>query len=148
MRFLLRHLTSCSINKLTSLKYQVQLPINNVHAIMHGLHDLTGNDDKSLKGESFVCFNCRKINTMKQLTLYFDLLLRGSPSLFSFILFGCFFFFLFFFWNAQHYNYDRCPLHDPHWPTQVIFYPHSLTSNPLTHSSVFDSYYARRRKSI
>ena len=55
MRFLLVHLTSCSINKLTSLKYQVQLPINNVHAIMHGLHDLTGNDhdDKSLKGESF-----------------------------------------------------------------------------------------------
>lgn len=143
MRFLLRNLTSCSINKLTSLKFQVQLPINNVHAIMHGLHDLTGNDDKSLKGESFVCFNCRKINTMKQITLYFDLLLRGSPSLFSFILFGCFFFFffLFFFWNAQHYNYDRCPLHDPHWPTQIIFYPHSPTSNPLTHSSVFDSYY-------
>ena len=146
MRFLLRNLTSCSINKLTSLKFQVQLPINNVHAIMHGLHDLTGNDDKSLKGESFVCFNCRKINTMKQLTLYFDLLLRGSPSLFSFILFGCFFFFFFFlFWNAQHYNYDRCPLHDPHWPTQVIFYPHSPTSKPshgsLTHSSVFDSYY-------
>ena len=124
-------------------------------------------DDKSLKGESFVCFNCRKINTMKQLTLYFDLLLRGSPSLFSFILFGCFFFFFFFFWNAQHYNYDRCPLHDPHWPAQVIFYPHSPTSNPLTHSSVFVSYYtliytsrkginigirsqayARRRKSI
>ena len=97
MRFLLRNLTSCSINKLTSLKFQVQLPINNVHAIMHGLHDLTGNDDKSLKGESFVCFNCRKINTMKQITLYFDPLLRGSPSLFSFILFGCFFFFLFFF---------------------------------------------------
>ena len=96
MRFLLRHLTSCSINKLTSLKFQVQLPINNVDAIMHGLHDLTGNDDKSLKGESFVCFNCRKINTMKQLTLYFDLLLRGSPSLFSFILFGCFFFLFFF----------------------------------------------------
>ena len=90
MRFLLRNLTSCSINKLTSLKFQVQLPINNVHAIMHGLHDLTGNDDKSLKGESFVCFNCRKINTMKQITLYFDPLLRGSRSLFSFILFGCF----------------------------------------------------------
>ena len=70
---------------------------------MHGLHDLTGNDNKSLKGESFFCFNCRKINTMKQLTLYFDLLLRGSPSLFSFILFGCFF----FFWNAQHYNYEQ-----------------------------------------
>ena len=97
MRFLLRNLTSCSINKLTSLKFQVQLPINNVHAIMHGLHDLTGNDDKNLKGESFVCFNCRKINTMKQLTLYFDLLLRGSPSLFSFILFGCCCFFLFLF---------------------------------------------------
>ena len=78
MRFLLSNLTSCSINKLTSLKFQVQLPINNVHAIMHGLHDLTGNDDKNLKGESFVCFNCRKINTMKQLTMYFDLLLRGS----------------------------------------------------------------------
>ena len=97
MQFLLRHLTSCSTNKLTSLKFQVQLPINNVHAIMHGLHDLTGNDDKSLKGESFVCFNRRKINTMKQLTLYFVILLRGSPSLFSFILFGCFFFLFFFF---------------------------------------------------
>ena len=91
MRFLLRHLTSCSINKLTSLKFQVQLPINNVHAIMHGLHDLTGNDDKSLKGESLVCFNFRTINTMKQRTLYCDLLLRGSPSLFSCILFGRFF---------------------------------------------------------
>ena len=97
MGFLLRNLTNCSINKLTSLKFQVQLPINNVHAIMHGLHDLTGNDDKSLKGESFVCFNCRKIDTMKQITLYFDPLLRGSPSLFSFILFGCFFFFFFLF---------------------------------------------------
>ena len=92
MRFLLRNLTSCSINKLTSLKFQVQLPINNVHAIMHGLHDLTGNDDKSLKGESLVCFNFRTINTMKQLTLYCDLLLRGSPSLFSCILFVLFFF--------------------------------------------------------
>ena len=92
MRFLLRHLTSCSINKLTSLKFQVQLPINNVHAIMHGLHDLTGNDDKSLKGESLVCFNFRTINTMKQRTLYCDLLLRGSPSLFSCILFGVFLF--------------------------------------------------------
>ena len=60
---------------------------------MHGLHDLTGNDDKSLKGESLVCFNFRTINTMKQRTLYCDLLLRGSPSLFSCILFGCFFFF-------------------------------------------------------
>ena len=137
MRFLLRNLTSCSINKLTSLKFQVQLPINNVHAIMHGLHDLTGNDDKSLKGESFVCFNRRKINTMKQLTLYFVLLLRSSPSLFSFILFGCFFFFFsfFLFWNAQHYNYDRCPLHDPHWPTQVIFCPHSPTSK-TSHSFI------------
>ena len=137
MRFLLRNLTSCSINKLTLLKFQVQLPISNVHDIMHGLHDLTGNDDKNLKGESFVCFDCRKINTMKQLTLYFDLLLRGSPSLFSFILFGsccCWCCFL----NAQHYNYDRCPLHDPHWHTQIIFYPHSPTSNPLTLSSVFD----------
>ena len=38
--------------KLTSLKFQVQLPIYNVHAIIHELHDLTGNDDKSLKGES------------------------------------------------------------------------------------------------
>ena len=91
MRFLLRNLTSCSINKLTSLKFQVQLPINNVHAIMHGLHDLTGNDDKSLKGELLVCFNFRTINTMKQRTLYCDLLLRGSPSLFSCILFGRFF---------------------------------------------------------
>ena len=80
MRFLLRNLTSCSINKLTSLKFQVQLPIYNVRAIMHRLHDLTGNDDKSLKGESLVCFNFRTINTMKQLTLYYDLLLRGSPS--------------------------------------------------------------------
>ena len=59
---------------------------------MHGLHDLTGNDDKSLKGESLVCFNFRAINTMKQRTLYCDLLLRGSPSLFSCILFNCFFF--------------------------------------------------------
>ena len=58
---------------------------------MHGLHDLTGNDDKSLKGESLVCFNFRTINTMKQRTLYCDLLLRGSPSLFSCILFGRFF---------------------------------------------------------
>ena len=58
---------------------------------MHGLHDLTGNDDKSLKGESLVCFNFRTINTMKQRTLYCDLfLLRGSPSLFSCILFCCF----------------------------------------------------------
>ena len=40
--------------KLTSLKFQVQLPIYNVHAIMHGLHDLTGNYDKSLKGESII----------------------------------------------------------------------------------------------
>ena len=93
MRFLLRNLTSCSINKLTSLKFQVQLPIYNVRAIMHRLHDLTGNDDKSLKGESLVCFNFRTINTMKQLTLYCDLLLRGSPSLFSCIWFGWFFFF-------------------------------------------------------
>ena len=93
MRFLLRNLTSCSINILTSLKFQVQLPIYNVRAIMHGLHDLTGNDDKSLKGESLVCFNFRTINTMKQLTLYCDLLLRGSPSLFSCILFNCLFFF-------------------------------------------------------
>ena len=60
---------------------------------MHGLHDLTGNDDKSLKGESLVCFDFRNINTMKQRTLYCDLLLRGSPSLFSCILFGCSFFF-------------------------------------------------------
>ena len=58
---------------------------------MHGLHDLTGNDDKSLKGESLVCFNFRTINTMKQRTLYCDLLLRGSPSLFSCIFFNCFF---------------------------------------------------------
>ena len=49
--------------KLTSLKFQVQWPISYVHAIMHGLHDLTRNDDKSLKGddkslkgESLVCF--------------------------------------------------------------------------------------------
>ena len=64
---------------------------------MHGLHDLTGNDDKSLKGESLVCFDFRNINTMKQRTLYCDLLLRGSPSLFSCILFNCFFvLFLFF----------------------------------------------------
>ena len=100
MRFLLRNLTSCSINKLTSLKFQVQLPINNVHAIMHGLHDLTGNDDKSLKGESLVCFNFRTLNTMKQLTLYCDLLLRGSPS-FVFLcfvwLFFCFVLFCFVF---------------------------------------------------
>ena len=42
---------SCSnlSGKLTSLKFQVQLPIYNVHAIMHGRHDLTGNEDKSLK---------------------------------------------------------------------------------------------------
>ena len=92
MRFLLRNLTSCSINKLTSLKFQVQLPINNVRAIMHRLHDLTGNDDKSLKGESLVCFNFRTINTMKQLTLYCDLLLRGSPS-FVFLCFVWIFFF-------------------------------------------------------
>ena len=76
---------------MTSLKFQVQLPVYNVRAIMHGRHDLTGNDDKSLKGESLVCFNFRTINTMKQRTLYCDLLLRGSPSLFSCILFGSFF---------------------------------------------------------
>ena len=76
---------------MTSLKFQVQLPVYNVRAIMHGRHDLTGNDDKSLKGESLVCFNFRTINTMKQRTLYCDLLLRGSPSLFSCILFGRFF---------------------------------------------------------
>ena len=50
----LKELNQLSNNKLTSLKFQVQLPVNNVHAIMHGLHDLTGNDDKNLKGESFV----------------------------------------------------------------------------------------------
>ena len=139
MRFLFRNLTSCSINKLTSLKFQVQLPINNVHAIMHGLHDLTGNDDKNLKGESFVCFNCRKINTMKQLTLYFDLLLRGSPSLFSFILFGCccFFFFSFFFWNAQHYNYDRCALHD----TDLLRLSSTPTPRPQTLSLFHPFFY-------
>ena len=76
---------------MTSLKFQVQLPVYNVRAIMHGRHDLTGNDDKSLKGESLVCFNFRTINTMKQRILYCDLLLRGSPSLFSSILFGGFF---------------------------------------------------------
>ena len=76
---------------MTSLKFQVQLPVYNVRAIMHGRHDLTGNDDKSLKGESLVCFNFRTINTMKQRILYCDLLLRGSPSLFSSILFGRFF---------------------------------------------------------
>ena len=58
MRILLRNLTSCSINesRQTSLKFKVQLPTYSVHAIMHGLHDLTGNDDTSLKGESLVCF--------------------------------------------------------------------------------------------
>ena len=76
--------------------YPRSAPVYNVRAIMHGLHDLTGNDDKSLKGESLVCFNFRTINTIKQLTLYCDLLLRGSPSLFSCILFNCFFFFFFF----------------------------------------------------
>ena len=114
-------------------------------------------DDKSLKGESFVCFNCRKINIMKQLTLYFVFCRAALPLCFPLFCLAVFFFFsFFFFWNAQHYNYDRCPLHDPHWPAQVIFYPHSPTSNPLTHSSVFVSYYigirsqayARRRKSI
>ena len=51
MRFLLGKLISCSnlSGKLTSLKFQVQLPIYNVHAIMHGRRDLTGNEDKSLK---------------------------------------------------------------------------------------------------
>ena len=63
---------------------------------MHGLHDLTGNDDKSLKGESLVCFNFRTLNTMKQLTLYCDLLLRGSPS-FVFLCFVWLFFVLFCF---------------------------------------------------
>ena len=55
---------------------------------MHGLHDLTENDVKSLKGESLISF--RTIDTMKELTLYCDLLLCGSPSLFSCILFVCF----------------------------------------------------------
>ena len=50
---------------------------------MHGLHDLTGNDDKSLKGESFVCFNCRKINIMKQLTLYFVFCRAALPLSYS-----------------------------------------------------------------
>ena len=95
MRFFLRNLTSCSINKLTSLKFQVQLPIYNVRAIMHRLHDLTGNDDKSLKGESLVCFNFRTINEMKQLILYCDLLLR--LSLFCFPVFCLAVFFVFFF---------------------------------------------------
>ena len=58
--------------------------------IMHGLHDLTRNDDKSLKGELLVCFYFRTISIMKQLTLYCDLLLRGSPSLFSCILYFVF----------------------------------------------------------
>ena len=142
MRFLLRDLTNCSINKLTSLKFQVQLPINNVHAIMHGLHDLTGNDDKSLKGESFVCFNRRKINTMKQLTLYFVLLLRGSPSLFSFILFGCFFFSFFFFFGMR----SIITMTDVHSMThtgspRLSSTPTPRPQNHLTHSSVFDSYY-------
>ena len=155
MRFLLRNLTSCSINKLTSLKFQVQLPINNVHAIMHGLHDLTGNDDKSLKGESFVCFNRRKINTMKQLTLYFVLLLRGSPSLFSFILFGCFFFFLFFFFGMR----SIITMTDVHsmthtGPPRLFFYPHSPTSKPshsfisiwlILHSHIYES---KRNKTL
>ena len=101
MRFLLRHLTSCSINKLTSLKFQVQLPINNVQAIMHGLHDLTGNDDKSLKGESFVCFNCRKINIMKQLTLYFVFCRAALPLCFPLFCLAVFFFFLFFFFGMR-----------------------------------------------
>ena len=103
-------------------------------------HDLTGNDDKSLKGESFVCFNRRKINTMKQLTLYFVILLRGSPSLFSFILFGCFFF-LFFFGMRSIIT-----MTDVHYMTHTG--PPRLSSTrtprpqkPLTHSSVFDSYY-------
>ena len=58
MRILLRNLTRCPINQFseTSLKFQVQLPTYNVHATMHGLYDLTGNDDKSVKGESLVCF--------------------------------------------------------------------------------------------
>ena len=80
--------------KLTSLKFQVQLPVYNVRAIMHGLHDLTGNDDKSLKGESLVCFNFRTINKMKQLILYCDILLR--LYLFCFPVFCLAFFFFFF----------------------------------------------------
>ena len=40
--------------KLTSLRFEVQLLIYNVHAIMHGLYDLTGDDDKTLKGESII----------------------------------------------------------------------------------------------
>ena len=39
--------------KLTSLKLKVQLP---TIRYMHGRHDLTGNDDKSLNGESLICF--------------------------------------------------------------------------------------------
>ena len=67
---------------------------------MHRLHDLTGNDDKSLKGESLVCFNFRTINSMKQLTLYYDLFV-ARLSLFCFPVFCldvflfCFVFFFF-----------------------------------------------------
>ena len=71
---------------------------------MHGLHDLTGNDNKSLKVESLVCFNFRTINTMKQRTLYGDFLLRGSDPLCFPVVCLAFFFLVLFFWNAQFYN--------------------------------------------
>ena len=122
--------------KLTSLKFQVQLPVYNVRAIMHGLHDLTGNDDKSLKGESLVCFNFRTINTMKQRTLYCDLLLRGSPSLFSCILFVCGFFLFVFGMRSIITKTDVHSMTHTSPAMHII----TTTSYPLTLLSVFDYY--------
>ena len=104
--------------------------------IMHGLHDLTRNDDKSLKGELLVCFYFRTISIMKQLTLYCDLLLRGSPSLFSCILFGCFFFFFFFF--GMRSIITKTDVHSMTHTSPLILSP-TLTPRPQT-LSLFHPY--------
>ena len=46
------------------------------------LTDLTGNDDKSLKGESLVCFNFRTINTMKIQLNYLGKILEDITCIF------------------------------------------------------------------
>ena len=77
--------------KLTSLKFQVQLPIYNVHAIMHG----TGTDDKSIKGESISVslFSERLIQWNSLLCLWSFV---ARLFFFVFLYFVCLFTFFFF----------------------------------------------------
>ena len=118
---------------MTSLKFQVQLPVYNVRAIMHGLHDLTGNDDKSLKGESLVCFNFRKINTIKQLTLYCDLLLHGSPSFFFLYFLWLFFVFCFLFFSGMRSIITKTDVDSMTQTSPLILSP-TPPPRPQTHS--------------